>query len=1110
MALEKLVIHIIRLFLFFNVFINFSLSLAASETTEKENWTLLTTIDQPSDQSLMVLVNGLSDEALIELDDDDSLNLIQNSPQNRGLGGAFFIEASDQPKRITLRLSRIYHTSIPLSAKAYIVPLGKGHADKENWIKFSKALNLWSNGGESNRRKSILLQRQAIKSTLLNSENGFLVLETFLNSLLALEESNELLEFGKNYFKNKSLIIKSNDYRYESVVLWAMAASYSQVEEFQKSHKYYQRLLNLLESENTLSITWQINLEEIRGSLGTMLVLSGMQNGKRKTLDQGRDFIQTAIMNSQKFGAVRLIAQLQNALAPYYAYIGDEDKSEEVLLASFAGHELAGESSRLADTLNNLSVLYRRQGRFNEALVVLNRALEIESEKPYRSERANLSLNLAGVYLRLGKYSLAEVSAVSARDQFTNAGNDYAAAQACVIQGNADRLAGNIHQAEEVHKECLSKFISIPNLAEIDQEDPYHDLAQIYLQLSKDSVALNDFDRAYDYGTQSFKSYFGGNTSKENRISLKNSLELEIILSLALSALMTNKEEEFGYYKNSLDYFFGSSETEEKFPLQKLMFKELMIEYFAIKGDIPEMENVANSMLQLGEEIRLNLGSKYLGSAWSARLSNTFERYVSEASNYAIKKDDRALLARLFIFLEKSSAVSFYESRGFDDTVRSLKGDAGANILIEKAQAEEWNAATATSSLDRNEALARVIEAREMYLGRYSRNNSHDTSVSNRKILSLPELMNVLKKEDLLIRVFTSPNYSFAYLINSDGWFVKKTLNEKSLKKSMLDIMKLVSSRSNKIIESKFNLDSIFGDFTRLVEQASKIIIVSNGAISSFPIGILNIAGNNDRYRPLDSVVSVVQAYSLSDYVEEISSIKSDFVNDIAVFADPIFDSGDQFNLSEKNDSIFKLRAWSSTLTRLPWTAKEAEHISHIFDDKDVLIVKHEEATTQRLMSSDMRDSRILHIASHGYFSELTPDIVGIATAPSINGDVGFVTLTRLMSERFKSNLVVISGCETSLGEDLGTEGANSIARSVLSQGAGSVIGTLWRIPDRPTSEFMKWFYLYLKQRNGDASKALAQTKRNFIKSGRFKHPYFWGGFVLTSTNQVYDSNVFR
>ena len=159
-------------------------------------------------------------------------------------------------------------------------------------------------------------------------------------------------------------------------------------------------------------------------------------------------------------------------------------------------------------------------------------------------------------------------------------------------------------------------------------------------------------------------------------------------------------------------------------------------------------------------------------------------------------------------------------------------------------------------------------------------------------------------------------------------------------------------------------------------------------------------------------------------------------------------------------------------------------------------------------MSAPMRSARILHIASHGYFNEKTPDIVGIATA-SVDSQnrpqPGFLSLTELLSKPFSNRLVVINGCDTLRGQQFNGEGLNSLTRGVLSQGAGSVISTLWSVTDRSSALFMTRFYQELKANGGDSVAALSETKRSFASRGRYKHPLFWAGYVLTVANKAFE-----
>src|SRR5690606_24295433 len=119
------------------------------------------------------------------------------------------------------------------------------------------------------------------------------------------------------------------------------------------------------------------------------------------------------------------------------------------------------------------------------------------------------------------------------------------------------------------------------------------------------------------------------------------------------------------------------------------------------------------------------------------------------------------------------------------------------------------------------------------------------------------------------------------------------------------------------------------------------------------------------------------------------------------------------------------------------------------------------------LASAPVRNARILHLATHGYFQSTGSDNVGLvlATINERNERVpGFVTLTELFSHHFNNELVVISGCDTAMGMQLAGEGMMGVTRGFLAQGAHHVISTLWPVSDRASAQFMSLFYRNLRE----------------------------------------------
>lgn len=92
------------------------------------------------------------------------------------------------------------------------------------------------------------------------------------------------------------------------------------------------------------------------------------------------------------------------------------------------------------------------------------------------------------------------------------------------------------------------------------------------------------------------------------------------------------------------------------------------------------------------------------------------------------------------------------------------------------------------------------------------------------------------------------------------------------------------------------------------------------------------------------------------------------------------------------------------------------------------------------------------------------------------------------------TRLVVMSACETGLGDIKGSEGVYGLQRAFKMAGVKYIIMSLWQVPDKETSEFMITFYSELLK-TVNVRKAFYLTQKQM----RDKYdPYFWGAFVLT------------
>ncbi|MDV7396359.1 CHAT domain-containing protein, partial [Arthrospira platensis SPKY1] len=94
------------------------------------------------------------------------------------------------------------------------------------------------------------------------------------------------------------------------------------------------------------------------------------------------------------------------------------------------------------------------------------------------------------------------------------------------------------------------------------------------------------------------------------------------------------------------------------------------------------------------------------------------------------------------------------------------------------------------------------------------------------------------------------------------------------------------------------------------------------------------------------------------------------------------------------------------------------------------------------------------------------------------------------------TELVVLSACETGLGDIQGNEGVYGLQRAFKIAGAQYLIMSLWRVPDEETAEFMEKFYRYWLEGKLPIRNAFREAQREMRRKYENK-PHKWAGFVL-------------
>jgi CHAT domain-containing protein len=325
--------------------------------------------------------------------------------------------------------------------------------------------------------------------------------------------------------------------------------------------------------------------------------------------------------------------------------------------------------------------------------------------------------------------------------------------------------------------------------------------------------------------------------------------------------------------------------------------------------------------------------------------------------------------------------------------------------------------------------------------------------------------------------------------------------------------------------------DLLMAPIRPLLGDATHLLLSPDGQLNLIPFAAL--VDEENRY--------LVESYQLTHLTTGRDLLRLQYPRPSrqppVLFANPNYDDADtsavmQVAQATRGESQRSMEIEDLRFGELPGTQREVDAIAPLLDNP--IILTEAEATENAL--KQVQAPSILHLATHGFFlqdvefvpPQPTPNnsrgdvivVTGFAAPPSerptsrenpllrsglawagfnsrdSEGEDGVLTALEVVGLDLRgTRLVVMSACETGVGDVANGEGVYGLRRAFVMAGAESQLMSLWKVADEETADLMEDYYQRLLVGEG-RSEALREVQLDWLSRGA--HPYYWASFLFS------------
>jgi len=935
-----------------------------------------------------------------------------------------------------------------------------------------------SDSGIELLKKAIVLRQEALT---VNDIPSLIESTIRLSNILSIDSQESLAES----LLIRGLQICRDGKRTQEPYFWHLLESLGRLKQSQgdyaSSKKFYMEAINLISSED--SEFRRKPLGDIKTSLATLYYEQGLYADSEKQLNQVLVMFKAAKESPYYMSD---IVDVKRLLADLYRAQGRVLKSEEFYKESLAYYKDVGEEES-GNWVNNavlLANLYLDLKRYSDADKLFRGAIDVSlniTQGEFTTSVLSIKNNLAKSLTLQYRYSEAEREMLDVRDKTISkywGEKDkilYVLNQLAIFY----RVAGELNKSERVYIEVLRISREIYSASDIRHLD----------------IVLN-----YGFLRQKQKKY-----NQAEQIFKK-----DIQARIDLYGVKTEQVLESKIYLGRLYYESGAFDKAEEISDQILPLMNYLLTYNLWGANKPTRRSYIQSQ-RAGLDFYYTLFS-----------SNDTDESARRALSLSLNRKGSLL------DIETQIHILTHDDNGVSRTLAKslMNNEVALSSLLARGEGASVKAARLVSE----------IEAQQSKLGSMAYKYGRTVQV-----ITPADVIENLNLDEAFIDYIVYRPYS---------------LSEKELFKSHYGLLAIVTTKSEEEPVKLVNLgemssiDSLINTFLKRMKAPAKgnfnnvsvklyeriwrpleshllgikkVYIAPDGGLSIFPFAALK------KTKESPFLVQSLQISNVTSGRDIVFKPVEFMAGPPAIFSPGLY-SPDQ---KSEYDSVGSTRRESTTLVKksaglkfnaLPDALMESRYIKRLLEkDKDYRTVHYyplEKSTEEAVLK--LESPKILHFATHGFYREsktvAPPEArvdeyynAGLAFTNAnlaVKGEeeYGVLTPEEILTLDLKgTQLVVMSACETGLGEVNINEGVSGLKQSFQNAGAKAVMSTLWNIDSRSSASFMGAFYKnYLNDKKASAQDALYKTQNEFIVSdvcykygGCLKHPMHWAAFTV-------------